>query len=360
LKAEGKAGSVQWLASVRAEAISSGERGPLVLDLADREPRRSPLSLRELWIRIPVFSSVDLEAGRFELGWGKTDGYSPADAFLPRDHSDIYADEKLPVWGLRARGQTGPLRFDALYSPVLTPFRLPVLEGRNAPLKSPIPGVDFYLIDGAIDIPRSGFGALRLLFNQGEWDLGLWGRFGTRPAPLLTIRTDMPQIRPDGVALPADRSFAREEAAGIEISRVLGGFVVRAEFSALFSSEPALGDALIWTLGGEKSFGDGSLMVTLAVNSKGTPVDPILLFDRSILPALVSIWTRSEDWGNWRAVWMQGLRHGDGILKGEITYNLDDVWSATGGADFPYGSSEGPFGSRPDTKRLRASVRRSW
>ena len=34
---------------------------------------------------------------RFFLGWGKTDGYSPADAFLPRDLSDPFSDERLPT-----------------------------------------------------------------------------------------------------------------------------------------------------------------------------------------------------------------------------------------------------------------------
>jgi hypothetical protein len=33
------------------------------------------------------------------------------------------------------------------------------------------------------------------------------------------------------------------------------------------------------------------------------PVNPALLFDRAILPALISAWNRTEEWGEWKLVW---------------------------------------------------------
>ncbi|MCG3191379.1 MAG: hypothetical protein DIJKHBIC_00605 [Thermoanaerobaculia bacterium] len=360
LKAEGKTGDFRWLASLRLEAISSHERGPLVFDLASRGLRRSPVVLHELWARLPLSPSMDLSAGRFELGWGKTDGYSPADAFLPRDLSDPFADEKIPVWGVRLNGQLGALRFDGVFSPVLTPSRLPVLSGRNAPVASPDTRVEIYLVDGESSPPLTGFGALRLMLTEGDWDIGLWGRTGSRPSPLLDIRRDQAEIRPDGVAVPARRYWAREDAAGFEVSRVVGGIVLRAELAALFSDDASLQDALIWTVGGEKAFGDGNLLVTVAANARPTPIDPLLLFDRAILPALIGIWSRTEEWGSWRLVWMQGLSHGDGLVKAELTYNVTDVLQATCGTEIPYGSRHGPFGSRPDTGRMRLGIRHSW
>ena len=47
LKQEGKLGTASYSVSARAEAISSHDRGPLVFDPADRELRRSPLSVRD-------------------------------------------------------------------------------------------------------------------------------------------------------------------------------------------------------------------------------------------------------------------------------------------------------------------------
>jgi len=355
-KVEGKLGPARYAVSARAELVTSAERGPLVLDPADRELRRSPLSMREAWLRAPVAPSVDVTLGRFQLGWGKTDGYSPADAFLPRDLSDPYGDEKLPLWGARLQGQRGPVRLDALWAVTTTPWRLPVLSGRHAPL--PVAGVS--LVDGAADVPRTGFGAVRLLASWGDWDVGIHARTGVRPAPLLVVRLDGIVLGPGGLEVPIDRRFAREDAVGVEVSRVTGPFVLRAEGAALLSSDPGLGDALVWTLGLERAFGDGTLLVTLAANARGTPVDPLLLLDRAILPAAIAAWSRTERWGSWRLVLTCGLRHGDGLAKADVAYDLTDVWKASLGVDVPYGSSAGPFGSRPESRRAWLAARRSW
>ncbi|MDL1950386.1 glycosyl hydrolase family protein, partial [Acidobacteria bacterium ACD] len=160
MKAEGRLGEARWAVVLRAEAITDGSRGDLVLDPADRELRRSPLSVREAWVGIPLGGSLDLELGRFVLGWGKTDGYSPADAFLPRDLSDPYADEKLPVWGARLAGQAGPVRAELVGTVTATPWRLPVLSGRFAPVDTSDLALPVYLVDGEQDLPRTGFGAL--------------------------------------------------------------------------------------------------------------------------------------------------------------------------------------------------------
>jgi hypothetical protein len=157
-----------------------------------------------------------------------------------------------------------------------------------------------------------------------------------------------------------DRRYAREEALGVELSRVTGAWVVRAEGAALWSSDTGLGDALIWTLGAERAFGDGTLLLTLAANARATPVDPLLLFDRAILPSLIAVWQKTERWGSWRAVWTQGLRHGDGLAKAEASWSATDALALTLGADVPYGSRYGPFGARPEMRRLRAGARWSW
>jgi hypothetical protein len=360
VKQEGGLGPVRYSVSARAEAISSHERGPLVLDPADRELRRTPLSIREAWLRVPVAPSVDVQAGRFLLGWGKTDGYSPADAFLPRDLSDPFADERLPVWGARVTGQTGPVRLDGIWAMTTTPWRLPVLTGRNAPIDTSGAPVAVHLVDGTSQPPRDGFGAVRILASAGEWDLGIWGRTGVRPAPLLAARIDEAFPTPEGYAIPADRRYAREDGAGLEVSRVTGSFVLRGEVSALSSSDPSLGRALIWTLGVERAFGDGTLLVTLAANARGTPIDKALLFDRAFLPGLIVVWDRTERWGSWRVAWTAAFDHGDGLVKAEVADNLDDEWKAALGVDLPYGSRYGPFGARWASRRLHLAVRRSW
>ncbi len=360
-QSQGKlAPALRFSASVRAELTSTGDRS-LLFDLADRDLRRASVSLREAWVSWSVAPTVDVEAGRFLLGWGRTDGYSPADAFLPRDLTDPFADEKLPLWGVRTRGQKGALRFDGVFVPLGTPWRVPVASPRFAPVEAASPaGLPVVLVDGANDLPRTGWGALRVLGTLGDWDLGAWGRTGIRPAPLLTSRPDLALPDGDAIAVPTDRRYAREDAFGVELSRVTGAWILRAEGAALSSADPGLGDALVWTLGAERAFGDGTLLLTVAANARATPVDPILLFDRSILPSLIAIWQRAERWGSWRLVWMQGLRHGDGLAKAELSWNATDALALALGADVPYGSRSGPFGSRPDLRRARAGARWSF
>ncbi len=359
-KWEERVGAAQLTASVRGEGISSGEGGPLVFDPADRDIRSSPLSVQDLWLRYPLSPSVDLQLGRFQLGWGKTDGYSPADAFLPRDLSDPFADEKIPLWAIRLSGQDGAVRYEAVGCPVTTPWRLPVLGSRNAPLK--VEGLPAGTVFTEIDSPPpvEGFAALRLLATLGEWDLGAWGRFGVRPAPLLDFRFDRATLTPSGPIVPIERRYAREEGAGVELSRIAGAWVLRGEAAALFSADRDLGDAVIGALSAERGFGDGTLLITLAGNALATPVDAQLLFDRGILPALITAWNRTEEWGEWKLVWTAGLRHGDGLLKGEAGYNLTDLWKLTVGGELPYGSEEGLFGALNAARRLHVALRRSW
>lgn len=359
-KGEGRVGPVTATASVRAEAVSSVERGPWNWDPADRRARRAPLSARELWVRFALAPSLDLQLGRFELGWGKTDGYSPADAFLPRDLSDPFADEKLPLWAARLSGQRGPVRVDVVACPVTTPWRLPVLGGRNAPLETRSPLGPVSYVDEENVPPKTGFGAARVLATVGAWDVGAWGRFGVRPAPVAEARTDRAVAGPGGVTVPLERRYAREEGVGVEISRVLGAWVVRGEGAALFSDDRLVGDALLGALSAERGFGDGTLLVTLAGNAKEAPVEDARLLDRAFLPALLVAWSRLEDWGEWKVVWTAGLDHGDGLAKAEVGYSVTDVWRLTVGGELPYGSRAGPLGALHAARRAHVAVRRSW
>jgi len=359
-KWEQKVAATQLTASLRGEWISSDEQGPLTFDPADRRLRRSPLAIADLWLRLPLAPALDLQLGRFQLGWGKTDGYSPADAFLPRDLSDPFSDEKIPLWAVRLNGERGPFRFEAVVAPLTTPWRLPLLGSRNAPLRSEgiPPGTVFREIETTP--PDPGFAALRTLYTIGEWDLGAWGRVGVRPAPLLAFRIDQAAPAASGMVIPIERRYAREQALGVELSRVTGPWILRGEAATLFSRDAELGNAVIGSLSAERGFGDNTLLITLAGNALKTPVDQSLLFDRALLPAIIVAWNRTEQWGEWKLVWNGGLKHGDGLVKGEAGYNLTDLWKVTVGAEIPYGTTQGPFGALNTAQRLHLALRRSW
>jgi len=245
-------------------------------------------------------------------------------------------------------------------NPITTPWRLPAFGGQTIPLdKQGAPqGTSYREVESSP--PTLGFAALRLQYTAGDWDLGAWGRTGVRPAPLLNFRVDQATSTPSGLSIPVERRYAREEAAGIELSRIVGSWIIRAEGAMFFSRDHDLGDALIGALGAEKRFGDGTLWLTLAGNALSTPVDSRLLFDRANLPLFSVMWTQTEEWGDWTLLWNVGLKYGDGLFKGEINYNMTDTIKLSFGADLPYGSDKGPFGLLNNAQLCRVAIRYSW
>ena len=174
-------GPVRVAGAVRFETSSSSQVGPLAFDPADRDPRRAPISLRELTMTLPIHPGVDVRVGRFEQAWGETDGYSPADAFLPRDLSEPLTEERLPLWAASLRGELRGVRFDVLAVPTTTPWRLPELGGERSPLAS----VDVRFVERPWRVPRAGFEGARVMGSAHGWDLSGWVRSGVRPVPVL-------------------------------------------------------------------------------------------------------------------------------------------------------------------------------
>lgn len=58
--------------------------------------------------------------------------------------------------------------------------------------------------------------------------------------------------------IPVERRYVEEEGVGIELSRVVGSWVIRGEVAGLFSRDRELGNAVIGALSAEKGFGDGT------------------------------------------------------------------------------------------------------
>lgn len=350
LKGIERSGASVFTASVRLEGRSD-EPTVYLFDPADREERRSALTLRELWVRTPLTPEIDLQFGRFELGWGKTDGYSPADAFLPRDLTDPFAEEKLPLWGARLTGQWSDTRGEAVVVPVTTPWRLPELGSRFAPL----PFDPNNLADGGEEPPRDGFAAVRILESFGEWDAGVWARSGVTPAPVIHF---LPV--PGRIALRPHRIWVREHGAGIEISRIVESWVVRAEMGALRAEGDMVEDSVVWSVGAERAWDEYTLLVTLADNAGERGDVENIPYDRALLPVFISALTGQHAWGEWRATWMAGLRKGDGLAKAEFGYALTDEWKVWAGADYPYGPTSGALGALRDGRRIRGALRYSW
>jgi hypothetical protein len=205
LRQTAKLGPARVAGALRLEESSAGQVGPLVFDPADRNPRRSPASVRELSVLFPLGPGVDAEVGRFQAAWGETDGYSPADAFLPRDLSGPAPEEAVPLWGARIRAEHNGMRFELFVAPTTTPWRLPALDGRQSPLSS----VGVFFVEPPWSVPHAGFEAVRVTATFDNWDIGGWARTGVRPAPVLVPRLDEAEQTVAGLFVPLQLHFTQ-------------------------------------------------------------------------------------------------------------------------------------------------------
>lgn len=348
---------VQFVASLSLEHISSGEQEtPPLLDFADRRARRAPLSIPEAWLRVRLARALDVQAGRFEPGWGRTDGYSPGSSFLARDFSDPLVDRRLPLWGVRLQGERGPVRFELFHSFVTTPWRLPVMLGRFSP--GGYAGV--YLLDPIETPPTRGFDMARVTVSGRGWDVGAWMRSGVRPAPLLELQEPIEETRPPEVFIGLRRRFVDERAYGAEAVRVLSGWIVRGELGYSESPDPAVDAALLWTVEVERPARNGAIVVSAAGNALDSGDNAPLVLDRRLLPYFVASTTQLETWGSWRVLWLGTIRRAGGLLQLEIARALTDVVKLTVGTDLPHGSRTSSPGAISKARRVRAGLRWSW
>ncbi len=95
----------------------------------DRERQRPAFEIRRLSAAYSR-GKLTVEAGKQFIRWGKADVLNPTDRFAPRDFLGVVESEFLGVTAARVTygGQSNTL--DAVFSPRLTPSRIPLLNQR--------------------------------------------------------------------------------------------------------------------------------------------------------------------------------------------------------------------------------------
>jgi hypothetical protein len=98
-------------------------------DWKDRGRQRPALSLRRLSAQY-YRGGFTLEAGKQFIRWGRTDIVNPTDRFAPRDFLTVVDNEFLGIAAVRATYERGPNTVEVVWSPRLTPSRVPLLTQR--------------------------------------------------------------------------------------------------------------------------------------------------------------------------------------------------------------------------------------
>jgi hypothetical protein len=121
---------VQFAAGLDARANSHDQvETSFRLDVDDRGTLRPGLSLRRATVTL-IGRGFIVDVGKQFIRWGKADVVTPTDRFAPRDFINVIDNEFLPVRAARLVYQRGENTFDAVWVPLFTPSRIPILTQR--------------------------------------------------------------------------------------------------------------------------------------------------------------------------------------------------------------------------------------
>ncbi len=99
------------------------------VDWKDRGLQRPPFSVRRA-SAVVSRAGLSVEIGKQFIRWGKADVLNPTDRFAPRDFLSVVDNDFLGVTGVRGTYEAGPNTIDAVWVPLFTPSRVPLLNQR--------------------------------------------------------------------------------------------------------------------------------------------------------------------------------------------------------------------------------------
>jgi hypothetical protein len=355
------------------------------------------LEFKELFLSI-ARGGLDLRAGIQRFSWGRLDEYPVNDLLNPWDYTRFLRkpleDRKIGVPSLSAQYSSSDWSLEAVWVPVLVPYRLPMPYERwsGVPLSA-----TFSIFPNVVITPqeptmpdrdiRNGNVGLRLKRGGDiEWALNLYHGYDPRPI----FRTTALTIIPIGTATFINPGyvpdFHRITTAGLDAAAVRGDLSLRAELAYTvnrpvnirrelwgYQPDPTPGvnplnpsieqmhDALDYGIGADyRVFEDGLLTVQAQQTVLFGNVE--LLYERQVETLL---------WANLRAGFMNqkietninlawNPEHGDRMTLVNGWYVFSDFWKAGLAYVALTGPGQSLFGRFSRNDQIEAEIRYSW
>jgi hypothetical protein len=246
-------------------------------DLDQRGLQQPAGALRELYIDAKL-GKVDLRLGKQEIRWGRADIFNPTDNLTPYDYLNLVSYERLPIPAAKADLYVGDAQFEAVWIPLFTPTRLPLLNQRwfprlptstLAPLGPMGEDVEAAISfrDGASMFPSRTLGNSQwgLRWNQrvphAEFSLSYFDGFydiaSFRPvATLIQGEAPRPQI-----LVTLNRVYRRMRVLGGDFASQIGPFAIRGEVAYFNHEDPTQRDRVAFVVGLDRTRGDWFVIV---------------------------------------------------------------------------------------------------
>jgi hypothetical protein len=289
----------------------------------DRDIQRPLFDIRRLnvsWGHGPI----TVVLGKQLVRWGKTDILIPTDRFAPRDYLNVIDPEFLAVTAARVTIANQSDSLDLIYTPRLTPSRIPLLNQRwviTPPDESGIP-----LIDAGARYPGGGqYGARwNHLGRYMEYSFSFFRGFNNLPLLDATVI-------PNALGIEVQRTYPQLQTIGADTAIPLPWFTVKAE-SAWFSSDtPQADEYVLYVIQGERQWHEW-LFVGGYVGEYDTELRGGLSFDpeRGLAKSIVGRATLTIDPRRSLAVEAVGRQNGQGFYgKFEYSQTFGQHWRIT-------------------------------
>jgi len=203
--------NLRFVAGIDARWDTHQQTG-LDFSFFDRTRLRPAFDMRRIGVAY-TRDKLTVEVGKQLIRWGKTDILNPTDRFAPRDFLNVVDADFLPIKAARVTYGSQSDTIDVVFSPRLTPSRIPLLNQRWSP---PVP-----LREADPDFPGAPqFGARwNHIARTAEYSFSFYNGFDNLPlfrlTPQFTLQRFYPQLRMYGadVALPLGPVTVKGEAA---------------------------------------------------------------------------------------------------------------------------------------------------
>jgi hypothetical protein len=286
----------------------------------DRERRRPALEVRRLSATY-TRGKLTLEAGKQFIRWGKADVLNPTDRFAPRDYLNVVDNDFLGVTAARLTygGQTNSV--EVVYSPRLTPSRLPLPDQRWSALPAGIP---------VLELPAR--------FPGGPQLGGRWNHIGRAVEYSLSFydgHDHLPLFRaqPGRSGLEVQPFYPQMRMYGADAAAPLPGVTLKGEAAYFTSSTPQADQYALYVLqlerqAGEWFFVGGYAGQAITRHGEAAGFSPVRGFTRAFVARAGytidvnrSLTFEAVARQNGRGVW----------LKAEYSQAFGQHWRATAG-----------------------------
>ena len=343
---------IQFAGGVDVRADTHGQVDATV-DITDRGIKRPALSIRRLSATV-TRGRFTLDAGKQFIRWGKTDIVTPTDHFAPRDFLNVIDADFLPVAGVRGNVRLGDDNIEAVWVPLFTPSRIPLLDERWAVVPE---GAPASIVQAPSDFPAGPQTGVR--WNHAgsriEFELSYFDGYNYLPN-----LEPLPPVAPNELVVasryPSLRSY------GGDVAMPTPWLTLKAEAAYFTSSTPRTDEYVLYVVQLERQAGEWAFVGGYA-GDHVTRQEAIAPFapDRGLTEAFIGRASYTFDVNRSVAFETAIRQNGDGsYFKTEYSQARGEHWRATVGGTLLRGDPKDFLGQYRLNSHFRLAVRYSF